>query len=82
MDEPNVICCHLVTAPLGAMAGEEQWPWADGGAWEADVRAALRAWLQEHKRELGFLGQRQLEQAAAGCSCSQYVATQRPAAAG
>jgi hypothetical protein len=37
---------------------------------------------QEHKRELGFLGQRQLEQAAAGCSCSTYVVTQRPAATG
>jgi hypothetical protein len=40
-----------------------------------------RVW-QEHKRELGFLGQRQLEQAAAACSCSTYVATQRPAATG
>ena len=64
------------------VSGQRQWPWADGGAWVADVRAALRVWLQEHKRELGFLGQRQLEQAAAGCSCSEYVATQRPAAAG
>lgn len=50
----------------------DEWPWGDGDAWCAEARAAMRLWVQEHKRELGFSGQRQLEQAAAQCSCTQY----------
>ena len=49
--------------------------WADADQWGAAVRAALRAWVQEHRRELGFLGQRQLEQAAEELAVASYIVT-------
>jgi hypothetical protein len=53
------------------------WPWQDGEKYLADVRGALRVWMQEHKRELGFMGQRQLELLASECCCVSYSAVRR-----
>ena len=51
----------------------DSWTWADADAWGAAGRAALRAWVQGNRRELGFLGQRQLEQAAEELAVASYV---------
>ena len=59
--------------------------WAAGGGCMAlcsrllRLSSLMRLRLQEHKRELGFLGQRQLENAAAACKCENFTAAQSSA---